>query len=172
MIQTPPRTILEVFERLPEGTLCQVINNQLVMSPAPTSKHQQVLREIFRQVDSYVLSHHLGEVFFAPIDVYLDPENVYQPDLIFISNERKHIIQENIHGAPDLVVEVLSPGSIKLDKREKKAVYEKHAVKEYWIVDPESKKVSGYQLQNDTYLEMPSQDGLIESRLLGTTVRF
>ncbi|HZH36917.1 MAG TPA: Uma2 family endonuclease [Flavisolibacter sp.] len=172
MIQSPPRTIVEVFESLPEGTLCQVINNELIMSPAPSSRHQQILRDIFRQIDKHVLSNQLGEVLFAPVDVYLDEENVYQPDIVFISNQQIHILQEKINGAPDLIVEILSPGSDKYDKKEKKAVYERSGVKEYWIVDPHTKNTTGYQLQGEHYLEMPAGEGRIQSALLQTTILF
>ena len=172
MIQSPPRTIMEVFESLPEGTLAEVINNQLVMSPATSSKHQLVSRAIFRQLDAFVLSHHLGEVFYSPIDVYLDEENVFEPDLIYISNERLHILKDNVCGAPDLVVEVLSPGTEFKDKRDKKAAYEKFGVKEYWIAHPVTKKVIGYRLEEARFIEIPSQDGIIASRLLNLTIRF
>jgi Uma2 family endonuclease len=172
MIQSPPRTILEVFESLPEGTLCQVINNKLIRSPAPSSRHQQILRDIFRQIDKHVLSNQLGEVLFAPVDVYLDEENVYQPDIVFISNQQIHILQEKINGAPDLIVEILSPGSDKYDKKEKKAVYERSGVKEYWMVDPQTKKTTGYRLQGQHYFEMPAGDGSIQSALLQTTILF
>jgi Uma2 family endonuclease len=163
---------MDVFKSLPEGTLAEVIHNQLVMSPAPTSKHQQVSKEIFRQLDAFVLSHQLGEVFYAPIDVYLDNENVFEPDLVFISSKQLHILGNNIYGAPDLVVEVLSPSSEKKDKRDKKVIYEKYGVKEYWIVDPVSKQVTGYQLLNNLFVDIPSEDGLIHSPLLNLTIRF
>jgi Uma2 family endonuclease len=163
---------MEVFKSLPEGTLAEVINNQLVMSPAPTSKHQRVLRSIFRQIDALVLDRELGEVFFAPIDVYLDEENVFEPDLVFISTERLHILEDNIYGAPDLVIEVLSPSSEKKDKRDKKAVYEKYGVKEYWVAHPVTKKVIGYRLEENRFIEIPSEDGVIESGLLNLSIRF
>jgi Uma2 family endonuclease len=172
MIQAPPRTIFEVFEGLPEGTLCQVISNQLVMSPASTSRHQQTIREIFLKLNNHVVSHHLGEVLFAPLDVYLDTENIYQPDIIFISKERLHIIEARINGAPDLIIEVLSPGTEKVDKTDKKVVYKKKGVKEYWIVAPVSKKVIGYYLSGSQYIEIPSQNGEIISRLFGVTINF
>lgn len=172
MIYPPLRTIVDVFESLPEGTLCQVINNQLIMSPAPTSQHQQVLKKIFRQLDKFVESHNLGEVLFAPVDVYLDEKNIYQPDIVFISKENLHIIHDKIKGVPDLVIEILSKGSEKTDKIEKKAVYEKCGVKEYWIADPETKKVWGYWLNENTYKEIPSQNGLIQSKLLDVTIQF
>lgn len=172
MIKSPPRTIMEVFESLPEGTLAEVVNNKLVMSPAPTSQHQIVSRAIFRQLDGFVLSHQLGEVFYSPIDVYLGEENVFEPDLVYISKERLHIIEENIYGAPDLIVEVLSPGTENRDKRDKKGVYEKYGVKEYWIAHPLTKDVTGYRLEKDRFVEIPSEKGVIESRLLKLTIRF
>jgi Uma2 family endonuclease len=163
---------VEVFESLPEGTLCQVINNELIMSPAPSSKHQKVVRDIAFELYSFVKKHSLGEVLFAPVDVYLDEENVYQPDIVFISNQQIHILQEKINGAPDLIIEILSPGSAKYDEKEKKAVYERSGVKEYWIVDPHTKKTTGYRLQGEAYLEMPAEEGMIQSALLQTTILF
>lgn len=172
MIQSPPRTILEVFESLPEGTLCQVINNQLVMWPAPSSKHQQAVRDIAFALNAFVTSNALGEVLFAPIDIYLNEENIFEPDIVFISNERLHILQDKIKGAPDLIVEVLSPATENYDKRMKKTVYEQSGVKEYWLIDPKTKQVTGYALSNDRFIEITSEAGVIASPLLGTTVQF
>ncbi len=172
MIQAPPRTILEVFESLPEGTLAQIINNRLIMSPAPHSAHQRVSKTIFRQLDQFVEGKKLGEVFYAPVDVYIDKENVYEPDIFFIAAERLSIVQNNVYGAPDLIVEILSPGSEKLDKIEKKEVYERCGVKEYWIVHPATKKVIGYKQTNNGFVSIPSHDGVMVSQLLGVTVSF
>src|SRR5438093_3406214 len=91
----PPRTIQEVFESLPEGTLAQLINNQIIMSPAPTDNHQKVLIKISSQLFNYVEQHRLGEVRAAPYDVYLNRRNVYQPDIVFIANENLHKIKRN-----------------------------------------------------------------------------
>lgn len=172
MIQTPPRTILEVFESLPEGTLAEVINNQLVMSPAPTPKHQLLVKNIAFELEKHIKATNLGEVLFAPVDVQLNDANVFQPDIIFIRKERMNIIQDKIEGAPDLVVEVLSPGSEKHDTSSKKEAYEKSGVNEYWIVDPKTKQVTGYQLKENRYTEIPSETGTIASVLLSTTIRF
>ena len=172
MTQAPPRTIIEVFESLPEGTLCQVINNRLLMSPAPNSAHQRILRNIFRQLDRFIETNKLGEVFFAPVDVYLDEENVYEPDIFFIATERLSIVQNNVYGVPDLIIEILSPGSEKIDKVEKKEVYERCGVKEYWIVQPLTKKVTGYKLTGSVFTEIPSTDGELISSLLGFTITF
>lgn len=120
----------------------------------------------------FVEANKLGEVVLGPLDTYLDDENIFQPDLLFISNERLSIIQKYIYGAPDLVVEILLPVSEKLDSIEKKAVYEKCGVREYWLVDPETKEVFGYSLRNNAFVEIPSRPGDIASPLLNTTFRF
>ena len=172
MIQ-PPRTLMEVFKNLPEGTLVQLIENNLIMSPAPKSIHQQVLEELSFQLGSVVRKHKLGKSMFSPYDVYLDYKNAYQPDLIYISNENLHKIEENgFHGAPDLVIEVLSPGTAQYDKGEKKNVYERCGVKEYWIVDPATKEVTGYTLSENKFTAISTATGVINSPLLGTIIRF
>jgi Uma2 family endonuclease len=169
----PPRTMLEVFESLPEGTLVQLIENNLVMSPSPKDLHQEILEELTFQLTTHVRRKKLGKVRFAPYDVYLDQKNAFQPDLIFISNENLYKIQENgLYGAPDLVIEVLSPGTAKYDKGKKKTVYERCGVKEYWIVDPATKAVSGYSLQQERYAELEAATGIIQSPLLDTTFKF
>ncbi|HEU4903104.1 MAG TPA: Uma2 family endonuclease, partial [Flavisolibacter sp.] len=93
MIQTPPRTILEVFESLPEGTLAEIINNNLVMSPAPDFEHQDIVYELATLLRAYVKEKNLGKVVGAPVDVYLNPENVYQPDVFFLSSERMNLVK-------------------------------------------------------------------------------
>jgi Uma2 family endonuclease len=168
----PPRTMLEVFEGLPEGTLCQLINNNIVMSPSPKPHHQRLSKKIFKQLDSFIEENGLGEVLYAPLDVHLDEKNVFQPDIIFISTDRSTIIQDKIKGAPDLVIEILSPGTEKYDRKEKKAIYEQYGVIEYWIVDPLSKSVTGYQLMENKYQELTASKGLIESPLLHLTITF
>lgn len=145
----PPRTMLEVYKSLPEGTRVQLINDQLIMSPAPLITHADIIMLILRQLDSFVLKNNMGKVFVAPVDVYLDEKNVYQPDIIFINNERREIIHEDaIYGAPDLVIEVLSPGNKKYDKGKKKDVYLQSGVKEYWIIEPENFECAGYKNNN------------------------
>src|SRR5574337_107390 len=110
----PPRTLMEVFKMLPEGTQAELINNRLYMSPSPIGKHQRILRTLFRSIDTFSSKGKLGEVFFAPFDVFLDEtENAVQPDLIFIASANLHIVDDDgvIHGVPDLLIEVLSPGN-------------------------------------------------------------
>lgn len=173
LLDTPPRTILEVFESLPEGTRCEVINNTLVMSPAPSDTHQKVLGKIFTKLLLYAEDNHLGEVRIAPYDVYFDEENIFQPDLIFVSNENAPKIQERgFFGTPDIIIEVLSTSNAEFDKKEKKQVYEKFGVREYWIVEPFEKVVTGFALVNKKFVSLEPKTGIIYSSVFGFTIRF
>lgn len=171
----PPRTLMEVFRMLPEGTLAELIDNRLYMSPGPIGKHQRVLRDLFLLLNEVVSNQKLGEVFFAPFDVYLDEEaNAVQPDIIFISSPNLHIVNDEdvIHGVPDLLIEVLSPGNPEHDTVTKKNLYERFGVKEYWIVDPATKSTAGYQLEKGVYRKLNSEPGKIDSALLGQSFLF
>ena len=110
----PPKTALEAFEILPEGTLCQLIDNKIIMSPSPEYEHQSLSRVIEREIENFVLNNKLGEILHAPLDVYFDEQNVYQPDILFISKENSSIIKDGkIKGAPDLIIEILSSATQK-----------------------------------------------------------
>lgn len=133
----PPKTMLEVWERLPEGTLCQLINNKLIISPEPFIIHQQVLNEINIEISIFLKKNALGKLFISPIDVYFSDEDVFQPDLVFVENKNRNIIdKKGLVGSPDLVIEVLSTSTSHFDYQEKKSVYERFGVREYFIVDP------------------------------------
>ena len=156
MAQAIPKTALEVFNMLPEGTHIQLINDTLIMSPAPTEAHQRMVGFLFNEIYSYVKKHKLGLVYPGPIDVELNAHHIYQPDIIFISNSNKSIIHEKrIYGAPDLVIEILSPGTAKYDRNEKFVAYQAAGVKEYWIVDVDVPWAFGYTI---------NQDGVFEER--------
>lgn len=169
-----PETAVDVFKLLPEGVFCQVINNVIIMSPAPSYTHQKVIMRISAQIHIYVESKGFGECITAPIDVFLNEHNAYQPDIIYISNENREIIGDDgkIHGAPDLVVEVLSPGNANDDKVKKKDVYEKCGVKEYFIVDPNTKETISYYLKGKKFEKAAIQSGKIISRLLKKQFKF
>lgn len=121
LLHTPPRTILEVFESLPEGTRCEVINNTLVMSPSPNDTHQKILGKIFTRMSLVVDENHLGELRIAPYDVHFDEENVFQPDIVLIDKTNTYKINERgLFGVPDLIIEILSPSNDHYDKEEKR----------------------------------------------------
>lgn len=128
----------------------EIINGQTVMmSPSPALNHTRVSRNIDRLFGRY-LEGKRCEAFPDGVDVHLDDKNTVIPDAMIICN--KDIIKKDgIYGAPDLVVEVLSPSTGKKDKGYKKSLYERHGVKEYWIVDPISKSIEVYLLKDSKY---------------------
>jgi Uma2 family endonuclease len=169
----PPRTGLEAFELMPEGTLCQLINDTIVMSPAPTTPHARVQREIFDALNFYVKKSKSGEVFFAPVDVYLNEKNVFQPDIFYLNKEQLPFVKrKGVYGAPSLVIEILSEGNKRYDRKDKKDVYEKCGVKEYWIIDPETKNCKGFVLENNFYKAIEESTAYFSIQLLNLSIRF
>jgi Uma2 family endonuclease len=115
----------------------EIINGELVMTPSPKTSHQRISGIIELQLRLFVGKNKLGEVFDSLYDVFLTNKDVVQPDILFVSNKNKKIIKEdNIKGAPDLIIEILSRKTAYYDLIEKRDLYEKFRVKEYWIVDP------------------------------------
>src|SRR5690606_23898674 len=138
------------------------------MSPSPTDKHQKMLISIVFLILKYLEINPKGELRIAPYDVHLDVDNVFQPDIIFIKNENLSKIEQNgFHGAPDVVIELLSSFTSRYDLGQKKAGYERHGVQEYWVVDPDSKDVKGYFFEDGRYGVPVNYVGLIFSKLLG-----
>src|SRR6185503_1310567 len=110
--------------------------------PSPNVQHQRVLRRLNQRLVQFAGDHDLGEVFFAPLDVLFSRHDVVEPDLLFVSKARAAILgTANVQGAPDLLVEVLSPSNRRHDEVRKRALYERGEVAEYWIVDPEAETV-------------------------------
>lgn len=150
----------------------ELVNGELLMTPSPIPNHQRISGKLEFVVRKFVTENNLGEVFYAPCDVYLDDENVVQPDLLFISKDRLNIIgDKNIQSAPNLVIEIISENSVYRDMVQKKRLYARFGVKEYWIVIPEEKEVEVYILKGEAYqlyktytkvdiLESPSLKGL------------
>ncbi len=164
---------MEVFKMLPEGTRCELIDGIIYMSPAQTISHQGTLTSLTGQFYNFVTKSKRGEIFVSPIDVYLDnKKNAFQPDLIFIAKENGSIIKEDgIYGAPDLVIEVLSKGTKEFDLTKKKNVYEKSGVKEYWVVDTQTKICTGFQPVTKKFVEFKKDKNKITSALLHHTFK-
>lgn len=130
----------------------EILEGELSVTPAPSTKHQTVLGNLFIVVARHVNQHNLGRVFFAPVDLILEPTSVLQPDLLFVSSARRHLITERaIEGAPDLVVENLSPATSRTDRVTKAQIYARHGVPAYWIVDPDEETVEVYLLEAGGY---------------------
>jgi Uma2 family endonuclease len=143
------------------------------MSPAPRFTHFDVVKKIFKQLEELVTNHNLGIVAFAPVDVYLGNNNAVQPDVFFVANENTHCIKDDgVHGAPDIIVEVLSPGNKNDDLIKKKHQYEKYGVKEYFIVDADDKTVVTYYLKSNKYVLQKSVKGKLKTKLLNTVFTF
>ncbi len=135
-------------------SIYELLNGQLVKKSAPKPLHQQVSRRITKALEHFLEGKTLGEFFYAPVDVFLDEHNTVQPDICFVSTERAFLIDlhEGIMGTPDLIVEILSPGSVRYDRGIKKDVYERFALKEYWIVDPNNRSVEVYVMRENAFI--------------------
>lgn len=158
---------------LPEGTLAEVINNAIYIAPSPSFHHQDVCTELVSAIRVFTSVNRLGKCLVAPIDVYLDSQNVFQPDIVFISNGNMSIVKdEKVKGAPDLVIDILSPGNKKHDLERKKPVYEKNGVQEYFVVDPKTKEVTTFYLQNNKFVKQESKKGKVKSTLLNKVFSF
>lgn len=168
-----PQTAKDIFEGLPEGTRAQLIENMIVMEPAPAFLHQDISAQLAVAIYNFVKQRGLGKLLYAPINVYLDDENAFQPDILYISRERLSIIKKNgIYGAPDLIVEIISPATSQFDWHDKKRMYERNAVKEYWLVNPGSGMVQGYKLVKKAFQALPPAKGALSSVLLGAKFEF
>jgi Uma2 family endonuclease len=119
------------------------------MTPAPKTRHQQISGKLFSRLARY-FDGKTCTPFYAPTDVVFDDFNVVQPDLLVVC-DRSKITEANIQGAPDLIVEILSPATSRKDRREKKALYERSGVREYILVDPANEVVERYALENGKY---------------------
>ena len=119
------------------------------MTPAPNVKHQNIAGTLYRILGNK-LTGKLCRPFIAPTDVVLSDQDVVQPDVIVVCDQKK-ITEANIQGAPDLVAEVLSPSTAIRDKREKKALYEKHGVREYMLIDPTENYVERFVLSDGVF---------------------
>jgi Uma2 family endonuclease len=136
--------------RLPEGQRYEIIDGELYMVKSNGSLHQVVLRNLESMVWPFVRDNQLGQVLFGPLDVILSREDVVQPDLIFVTRERQDMISEQgCEGPPDLVVEVTSLSTSSRDRQQKRELYAKYGVQEYWLVDPVARSIDQMELQGE-----------------------
>ena len=130
----------------------EILDGELSVTPAPSTRHQTVLGNLYRFLASYVVANQVGTLFFAPTDLILVPTTVVQPDLIFIGNDRRQIVTERaIEGAPTLIIEILSPTTHRTDRVTKAQLYAKHKVSNYWFIDPDQRTLEAYELVIDRY---------------------
>ncbi len=138
------------YRTLPEdmSRRYELLDGDLYRVPAPTTRHQRVLRKLLGTLDRHVSANDLGEVFSSPVDVILGQGNtreVTQPDIVFIGKMQHDIIKlHGIEGPPDVVIEILSPGTKERDRGYKRTLYARHGVREYWVVDPDEQTLEVY----------------------------
>jgi len=159
----------EDYLQLDDEQRYEIIEGELLMVPAPSSFHQWYSHNLEILLTEFVREHDLGYVFDAPIDVILSPDNVVQPDILFIAKTRREIIQERgIFGPPDLVVEIVSPSSVHRDYHAKQKLYERFGVREYWLVDPGNRAVDVLGMDDGVYasVSFASGEGSVTSKIL------
>jgi len=145
-------TFDELAAEVPESNQpMELWDGELIMSPAPSFYHQEIVARFYEKLKERVTRNRAGKVVFTPIDMILSSRRVTQPDVLFISSSRLHIIQDQVRGPADLVAEVISPGSRHRDRIEKRDLYEQHGVKEYWLIDPEAQTVEVLFLEAGEY---------------------
>lgn len=134
----PSKMTYQDLLRLPEDLLRhELIEGEHIVSAAPTLRHQRVAFNLAFAISAFVRPRALGEVFMAPVDVLFSQFDVVEPDVLFVSKANAPRLRErHVEGAPDLAIEVLSPSSARIDKVRKLRLYERHGVREYWLVDP------------------------------------
>lgn len=136
-----PRFTYEDYLLMPEDRRYELIEGDIYMVPSPTTRHQRIAGRIYRRLTDFAEDRNLGEVLTAPLDVKFSQYDVVQPDLLFVTKERSNILRDRVEGAPDLLIEILSPDSRSRDLTLKRKLYFRHGVQEYWIVDPEGKAI-------------------------------
>jgi Uma2 family endonuclease len=156
-MSTQPRSTKLTYEDYllfpDDGKRHELIQGDHCMTPAPSTKHQRISRNLVTALWTFVRQRRLGEVFDAPCDVIFSDEDVVQPDVLFVSPAKAGIVTEdNLKGAPDLVVEILSNATRKKDEVTKRKLYERFGVNEYWIVDPELQSVKVFRLSDHRYV--------------------
>src|SRR5215471_6532254 len=170
----PPLTV-ENYKLLPEtGPRYQLIQGDLYMAPAPNRFHQEISRNLQVKLFLYLRETGAGKIFDSPFDVYLDETNVFQPDLIVVLNDRLGILTEaGAEGAPNLVIEILSPKTRRLDLEQKRKAYPRFGVQELWIIDPEPKLTTQHRFAPDggvATVTIPESDYLTSPLLCGFSI--
>ena len=141
----------EKFFQLPEGPpYFELIDGDLYRSPSPLRLHQRILVRLTYELQAYLEDHPLGEFYVAPSDVVFSPNVVLNPDLYYVRNERRSILADHgATGAPDLVVEILSPSTAKRDVGRKREIYAESGVEEFWVVAPKTRTVEVWRLREN-----------------------
>lgn len=154
-----------------DGLRHELIDGEHFVTPSPASKHQIILGNLYRLIGVYTHTTKCGVTLFAPYDIVFTTYDVVEPDLMYFSNARYAgvVTEKNAQGPPELVVEILSPGTRRRDEGLKRRLYERMSVDEYWTVDPAAESVRIYRLVNGTYRETRltrGENGALQTPLL------
>ena len=154
-----------------EDAYYELINGQIVRKSAPALIHQETSILLASKMLNHVLGKKLGKVFTAPTDVYLNEQNHVMPDIFFVSNKNKKILDYKegvVIGVPDLIVEILSPSTMGKDRFDKKKAYKEAGVLEYWLVDPNNRAVEVYENKKGQFenFSFAAEKGVIKSKIL------
>ncbi|MDB4903411.1 MAG: Uma2 family endonuclease [Mucilaginibacter sp.] len=168
-VEKKKKYTVDDYMMLEEGAPFQLINNELIMSPSPNSIHQAIVARLSKIILIFLESEQKGGYTAGSMDVVFDKNNVFQPDFLYVSEERvDEIVKERVEGSPDMAIEILSPSNAYYDLIQKKEVYEKYGVKEYIIFDPIAKNAHLYALKDGIYYlhQKAQQNELLHSLIL------
>ncbi|HET8655570.1 MAG TPA: Uma2 family endonuclease [Longimicrobiaceae bacterium] len=159
------------YLELDDDTRYEIIDGELLVTPAPSARHQEVSIRLELRLGTFVMERNVGKMYHAPIDVVLGEgeEHIVQPDILYISNEHLGIVgHQAIRGAPDLVMEIVSPTSLRRDRWQKRALYARFGIPEYWIVDPPNRAIEVLSLEEGGYelSSFAAESGTVASRVL------
>ena len=129
-----------------DGKRHEIIDGEHYVTPSPNLKHQAASGNLFGLLWTHLRRHPIGRIFAAPFDVVFSDLDVVEPDLLYVSRDRFEVLtRQHVRGAPDLVIEILSPGTRRTDEMTKRKLYERFGVLEYWVVDPELDTIKVYR---------------------------
>ena len=153
-----------------EDAYYELINGHIVKKSSPTPLHQEISQNLNILMDGFVRKKQLDKVYVTPTDVFLNKHSHVIPDILFIKKENLQIVdyKNGILGVPDLIVEIISPSSVLIDREDKKLVYENAGVKEYWLIDPRYRTIEIYENKNGRFKVVSSavDEGKVQSVLL------
>ena len=157
-----------------DGMRHELIDGEHYVTPSPNTKHQTVSMTLAVLIGGWLERDPIGRIYHAPFDVVFSRFDVVEPDLLYLSNDRAAdvLTPQHVHGAPDLVIEIGSPGTRARDETKKRALYERTGVTEYWFVDPEIDVVRIYRRSGERFtrpveLSRETNDVLTTSLLPG-----
>ena len=147
----------------------ELIEGELVQSVSPGTRHQEILGNVMMPLREFVRANRLGTVVHGPLGVFLSPHNVLHPDLLFVSQARREIlVEEGVHGPPDLVVEIIIPATTERDRTWKRPIYARCGATELWLIESELEQIHRYDLATDaaTPVQIVKNDEVLETAVL------